>query len=311
MPMVLSILALPARWAWASAGASLAGYLLTMLAGRELPHVHGLMGDTFGLHKAGMLVNFAVSALVVLVFFTRMAAARRDSEREIARLREQFARDEGILALATHAASVAHELNTPLGTLTLMVEDLATQAQSEAQREDYATLKALLEVCRDRVRELAAPAEAGAAGGRTAGVDIERVIERWQLVRPAVELRRTGSVAGLQKVDPAVGYLLQALLNNAADAGQQAGNMRIDLHLESTDGHALRAAIRDHGKGFDPGQVQLPGRLFRTARPMASASGWWLSHATVERLGGDLSVQPAVEGQGAVVSFFLPSLAKA
>ncbi len=161
MPMVLSILALPARWAWASAGASLAGYALTLLAGRELPHVHGLMGDTFSLHKVGLLVNFAVSALVVLVFFTRMAAARRDNEREIARLREQFARDEGILALATHAASVAHELNTPLGTLTLMVEDLATQAQSDAQREDYITLKALLEVCRDRVRELAAPAESG------------------------------------------------------------------------------------------------------------------------------------------------------
>jgi len=311
MPIALSILALPARWAWASAGASLAGYALTMLAGRELPHVHGLMGDTFGLHKAGMLVTFGVSALVVLVFFTRMAAARRHSEREVARLREQFARDEGILALATHAASVAHELNTPLGTLTLMVEDLATQAQSEEQREDYATLKALLEVCRDRVRELAAPAEAGAAGGRATGVDIERVIERWQLVRPAVELRRTGSVAGLQKVDPAVGHLLQALLNNAADAGQQAGNMRIDLHLETNDGQGLRAAIRDHGKGFDPGQAQLPGRLFRTSKADGLGIGLVLSHATVERFGGELSVQPAVEGQGAVVSFFLPSLAKA
>ncbi|MEJ0099291.1 MAG: ATP-binding protein [Pseudomonadota bacterium] len=311
LPIAMSILALPARWALACSAASLAGYALTLLAGHELPHVHGLMGDTFSLHKVGMLVNFAVSALVVLVFFTRVAAARRDSEREVAQLREQFARDEGILALATHAASVAHELNTPLGTLTLMVEDLAAQAESEEQREEFATLKALLEVCRDRVRELAAPAEAGATGGRAADVDLERVIERWLLVRPTVQLRRSGSIAGLQKADPAVGYLLQALLNNAADAGQQAGNTTIDLHLEADDGLSLRASIRDYGKGFDPAQVQLPGRLFRTSKANGLGIGLVLSHATVERLGGELSVRSATEGSGAVVSFFLPALVKA
>ena len=310
IPMALSLLALPPRWVWACAGASLGGYAVAMLAGRELPHVHPLMSDTFSLHKFGMLVNFVVSALVILVFFTRVTAARRNTEREVARLREQFARDEGILALATHAASVAHELNTPLGTMTLMVEDLAAQAQSDAQREEFGTLRALLDVCRDRVRELAAPADAGPAGAQAARVDIDRVIERWQLVRPAVELHRTGSVAGLQKTDPAVGYLLQALLNNAADAGQQTGNTKIDLHLETADGHGLRAAIRDYGPGFDPGHALLPGRLFRTSKADGMGIGLVLSHATVERLGGELSVQPAADGRGAVVSFFLPSLVK-
>src|SRR5690606_25739422 len=150
--------------------------------------------------KLGMLATFIVSAAVVLVFFTRMAAAWRQSEREVARLQERFARNEGIIALATHAASVAHELNTPLGTLTLMVEDLAADATG-AQREDYATMRALLASCRDRVRELASPAEAGDGG--EAGTDLERVIERWQLVRPTVELRRTGSTGSLDQVDVA------------------------------------------------------------------------------------------------------------
>ncbi len=63
-------------------------------------------------------------------------------------------------------------------------------------------------------------------------------------------------------------------------------------------------------RGIDSAQVQLPGRLFRTSKADGLGIGLVRSHATVERLGGDLSVQPAVEGQGAVVSFFLPSLAK-
>jgi two-component system, sensor histidine kinase RegB len=307
LPVALSIFALPARWAWATAAASLLGYGVSAFFATELPHAHGVFGDTFSLHKAGMLANFIVSATVVLIFFTRMAILWRKNEREVARLREQFTRNEGILALATHAASVAHELNTPLGTLTLMVEDLAAEAKTDQQREEYATMKALLEVCRDRVLELAAPADADSQGmSSQGGVDIERVIERWQLVRPTIELRRTGNSAGLDKVDPAIGHLLQALLNNAADAGQQAGVPRVDLHIEST-GIGLRTWIRDYGVGFDKTQPVLPGTLFRTNKPDGMGIGLALSHATVERLGGELSMQAAADGRGVLVSFHLPT----
>jgi two-component system sensor histidine kinase RegB len=141
-------------------------------------------------------------------------------------------------------------------------------------------------------------------------VEIDRVIERWQLVRPTVELHRTGSVAGFEKVDPAVGHLLQALLNNAADAGEKAGAARVDLHIEARE-HALQASIRDYGVGFEQKQPVLPGTLFRTNKPDGLGIGLALSHATVERLGGELSMQAAGDGPGVVVSFRLPLSAAA
>lgn len=305
MPIALSILALPAPWIWATAAASMIGYGLSALLAWELPHAHGVFGDAFSIHKVGMLVTFAVSAAVVLIFFTRMAAAWRKSEREVARLREKFARNEGIIALATHAASVAHELNTPLGTLTLMVEDMANEATTDAQREDIATMKSLLVVCRDRVRELATPAEGVAASS----ADLERVIERWRLIRPAIDLRLGGSTAGLEKMDPSVGHLLLALLNNAADAGEQAGSNRVDLHID-VDGRNVHVSIRDYGVGFEHAQPVLPGTLFRTNKPDGMGIGLALSHATVERLGGTLSMQAAADGPGVMVSFALPTLVK-
>ena len=136
IPIAIAILALPPRLMGLTAALSGLGYLVSTLFGRELPPVAGLLGGPFGLHKIGMLANFVVSAVVILFFFTRMTAAWRRSEREVAQLREQFARNEGILALATHAASVAHELNTPLGTLTLMVDDLVHEAASNSEREE-------------------------------------------------------------------------------------------------------------------------------------------------------------------------------
>ena len=181
LPIALAILALPPGWVWAVAVCALVGFGICVSLGRPLPHVHGAMGDAFNLHKAGMLVNFIVSAGVMLVFFARLATLWRERQRELAALRERFARNEGILALATHAASVAHELNTPLATLTLMLDELGENPGTGLPREDLRTLRTLVDQCRDRVRALAAPAQE-----HDALVDLEEVIDRWQLVRPSV-----------------------------------------------------------------------------------------------------------------------------
>jgi two-component system sensor histidine kinase RegB len=293
LPIALSILSLPAVWVWATAACSALGLGLSAYFGEPLPHVHGGMGDAFSLHKIGMLVSFLVSAAVMLVFFARLAKLWREREREIATLRERFTRNEGILALATHAASVAHELNTPLATLTLMTDEM--------QGEDAEIYRGLIAQCRDRVRALAANAHDNGAGL----VNLEEVIDRWQLVRPTIELVREGATAGNERVDAAVGHLLQALLNNAADASEQAGCRRVDLKLEIAAG-SLSGEIRDYGAGIDEATPVLPGTLFRSSKPGGLGIGLALSHATVERLNGELAMHAPADGAGVRVTFRLP-----
>jgi len=109
--IALAALALPLRWTLAVAAACLIGYAVSGVFGLPLPSGYFTGAQ---MQQWGVVCNFLLSATVVLVFATRLAIALRQREHELALLRERFVRNEGIVALATHAASVAHELNTPL-----------------------------------------------------------------------------------------------------------------------------------------------------------------------------------------------------
>ncbi|HVJ61993.1 MAG TPA: ATP-binding protein, partial [Tahibacter sp.] len=60
-----------------------------------------------------------------------------------------------------------------------------------------------------------------------------------------------------------------------------------------------------YGPGFETAEPLLPGTLFRTTKRDGLGVGLALSHATVERLGGELSMEEA-DGGGVVVRFRLP-----
>jgi len=297
--IALAALALPLRWTHAVAAACVAGYALSAVFGLPL---RGGYFDTMSLHLWGAAANFLLSSVVVLVFSTRLASALRERENQLAALRERFVRNEGIVALATHAASVAHELNTPLATMTLLTDDIAEQcADNPEMRDDLETLRELLVQCREKVMALAAPAE----GARSrAVVSIGSVLEQWRLVRPTIELRRNPDAPLQLQLEPGIGHLLQVLLNNAADAGENSGRAQIDLDIRVRDGQ-LYGEVRDYGPGFNANDAALPGTLFNSGKTDGMGVGLALSHATIERLHGELWTRPA-DGQGARVGFRLP-----
>ncbi len=255
LPIALSTFALPKRWVWAISIVSASACLIAAVLGQPLPHWHGGTGDAFSLHKIGMGVNFAVSAGVILVFLGRAASGWRAHEQGLAILRERFARNEGIVALATHAASVAHELNTPLATLTLLVDELSEQTADPEQRREIEVVRNLVGQCRDRVKELAS-ASSGSVGA--AGVELESVIDRWRLIRPTVELVRDRSDHRKRKGR-------RRDRSSASRAPEQrrgfrrAGGRRRASTCGWSEGEELVGQVRDYGVGFEEAVPQLPG----------------------------------------------------
>ena len=69
---------------------------------------------------------------------------------------------------------------------------------------------------------------------------------------------------------------------------------------------ALRGEVRDYGRGFDPDRTLLPATsLFNSGKPGGLGVGLALSHATVEQLGGEMTMTAAEDGAPASVSICL------
>jgi len=293
LPMALTALALPLNWTLATTAACVAGYALTWWIDRPLPP---LSVGHIDLRPWGMAANFVLSVAVIAYFSTRLIAERERREHELALLRERFTRDEGIIALATHAASVAHELNTPLATLMMLVDELEAEA-AKPDPEDLASMRQLLALCRERVRALARPADPA----DTKGLELGRLLGQWQLVRPGIALERSGNAPDTLIIDRDIGHLLLALLNNAADASASTGQRRVMLGIHLDRG-TLSGEIRDYGTGFT--DMRLLPALFDSSKPDGLGVGLALSHATIERLGGTLSITSRRDG--ARVRFEVP-----
>lgn len=306
VPIALVAVALPLRWVLSVGLSACAAYLMLALFAPGWPHMHGARALQLDLHLWGMAINFLLSALLFAVALRYLGIMLGERERELSRLRERAARNEGILALGAHAAALAHALNTPLGSMQLILDDLELAPADAAAQEDLRTLRQLAGECRARVQSLVTQAQTLEAKPLPAGEFFGEAIERWRLLRPTLQLRASGldAVSVPIRPEPLLEHLLLALLNNAADASIEAGQDRIELALE-LQSDTLQLAVRDHGPGLESTAARRLQALFETTKPQGLGLGLALSHATVEHFGGSLALRPHAHG-GSVAEVRLP-----
>ncbi len=266
-----------------------------------LPHAHG--GD-FALHVSGMWINFLLSAAIMVAVLGRFMVMLKAERRRWSEIRERTLRDESLLALGALAAGTAHELNTPLTTLGLLIDDWELSGQ-RPQAEDFSSLREQLRRCREHVRALADLARRGATDETVvmaADSFVESCLDRLALLRPGVDVSLGGAVSAARlRVEPTLPQAIINLLNNAADAALVAGQAaEIQVELE-VHGERLWIRIMDRGLGPD-----RPGAAVNTATQRGGLGiGLLISNASIERNGGELRHYPR-PGGGSVVQVDLP-----
>ncbi len=250
-----------------------------------------------GDHLTGMWMSFVLSALLITVFVQGMAAALREREQRLNQIRERHHQDEQLLALAGLAASTAHELGTPLNSLQLLTEELATLSQDDEQRQTIAVMDEQLSICRHTLNKLSNSArEYSDNADRVIPLKqwIAQIEERWQLLRPQQPLtiiwHPQSDADALIHMRPGLQHSVISLINNAADAAE----LRLQLTV-FTDDEQLKLWIEDDGPGL-PKQVLQGEAFFSSKADQGLGLGLFLSEATIARYGGQLSWQSPEQG---------------
>jgi two-component system sensor histidine kinase RegB len=301
VPVIIAAISLRPRWVWLLAAVAGGYYALLLFVYQPLAIADPLAATA--MHLGGMWFNFLISAALIAFFVTRMHAALRTRDQELSALREKQLRDERIVALGTQAALAAHELATPLATIQTTAHELAAEFVNDPEiGEDCRLLERQAQACKQILTQLAARAQDTPPVAQPLDAWLNAVIERWQVLRPdariAVQLpadnRDFNAPDGLEQA-------ILNVLNNAADATPDA----VELSAGTT-ADALVIDIADRGPGFTPDQKAQAGRVLFSGKP---GRGWGmglaLTHATLERVGGSLTLTER-EGGGTRVRIRLP-----
>ena len=315
VPITISAAILPWTYTWAVAGISLACYTFLLFFYRPLsilmPEDMNMssMGGLPNLHIIGMWCNFIVSAVLITYFVVKMAAEIRSQDIKLNDYREDNMRNEQILAVATQAAGTAHELGTPLNTMTILVREMADDYQENpALAKDISTLEMQLASCKKSLQEMVKRADLRNAGkSRQSAIPafIEQILEQWGLLRPEVRLNQKFIAANESPqihVDSTLQQAIVNILNNAADASPEGIDLAVDWNTEN-----WTLTIRDYGKGVDEEMMAYLGSEIVSNKEKGMGVGMILSQASIERMGGEVSISSHPE-KGTLTQIRLPVL---
>lgn len=282
VPVAIAAITLPALLTWTVGLLCVGAYSLLVFWHMPLP----ALAPTAELHEAGMWLNFLVSAVLIAFFVNRMATTLRTQEEELNRERARQLEDDQLLAVATLAASAAHELGTPLNTLNVIADDWVDNPDlPEPLREDATLMGNQIRRCRETLQRLAKTGRDFSTRQPVAKPARDYFLEltqRWQLMRPDIraDIQIDPALADANlRFHPALSASIQSLLDNAADASPRWVAVRIERH-----GEKIHLQIRDRGEGLDPDQ--LAAGPVDSGKPGGLGLGLYLARSILARHGG-------------------------
>lgn len=309
VPICISAATLPWRFTWIITALCLCAYTLLLFFHVNLPifemtHDHN---SNLSWHILGMWFNFFISAILITYFVVKMAKTLRQQDEQLNSLREDELRNEQLMAVAMLAAGAAHEMNTPLSTMTVLLSELRNEYKNDAQlSSDLMLLGNQVTHCVNTLKQLVQDSSAATQGQfkqQTLTLFCESIIDRWQLMRPNIHFNLAFADNFSQQTisaDPRIEQAIMNLLNNAADASPDQIHINI-----SCDNNILIWQIVDVGLGIHKNIHSNLGKNVISTKENGLGLGMLLSHATLKHYGGSVT-QTGNLPQGTVTELRLP-----
>jgi len=309
IPICISATTLPWRYTWLITITCLISYALLLFFYIHLPifeasHQHQ-EGNT-NWHIIGMWFNFSLSAILITYFIVKMARTLQEQNKTLGSMREDELRNQQLMAVAMLAAGAAHEMNTPLSTMTVLLTEIQADHKENSQLQaDLEILKAQVKQCANTLKHLvqdSTEANEGKFKQQTIKTFCDSIINRWQLMRPNVNFTIAFQDITQSTIahDPRLDQAIINLLNNAADASPE----QVELKIHCEQGQLVWNII-DSGKGIS-NQIGIKlGKIMLSTKEQGLGIGLLLAHAAIKHYGGSVKYIPAPTS-GTITELRLP-----
>ena len=264
----------------------------------------------------GIVFDNKRAQLVLALDVTEKLKARQELQEkadELAAMTQQLWHASKLATMGELAASIAHELNNPLATVSLRVETLADQlADDELKHKSLKVVMGEVERMATLVNNLLQFTRRNQRQVSTINLadEIARSID---LISYYLRNRKIQVVKEFDESPPSIHadrqQLRQVFLNlmtNAGDAMPEGGTLTVRVCAEP---QTARIAIEftDTGQGIAETELEKIWEPFYTSKPGGKGTGLGLSicHRIIEEHGGTIALHSEV-GKGTAVRVLLP-----
>ena len=272
-----------------------------------LPHDH--IGQS-SLYAQGMVICFILNAALLTIFVTRISRNLRSGEAQLANLRQQATEEDHIVRMGLLASGAAHELGTPLATLSVILGDwqrMPAFASDPEVRQEMQEMQNQLKRCKSIISSIllsAGEVRSESSAKTTIRAFIEDLVGEWRESRPLATLMVDNRI--LQTIPIAFNTALKQMIWNVLDNAIEASPDWIKLDA-CCEGDQLTLLVSDQGPGFTQAMLEKFGKPYQSTKGRPGRGvGLFFVVNVARKLGGVVSASNAIPGPGAQVRFTMP-----
>ncbi len=306
LQVIISAILLRQIYAWFVGVVTVVCYVWLSFNYQELHSLHHHEdGDFFNLHLHGMLVSYVFAAALLLIFVTKIIKNLQEKDRDFYLLKQQSNEEEKLVRIALLATAAAHELSTPLSTISVILGDWKKADLTNSKEEflqDVLVAEEQLGRCKKILSNILLSSgkerleQAKAISAKDA---FDSLVKSWSDLRRPQNLLYDFCGNADKKIilDEALTQVFFNIFDNAFEESAKW----VSIKVEANDSEML-VTIQDRGRGFAAEILQEIGKPNLTTKN-GSGLGLFLAVSVLRRIGGILQVKNLENGALVTVKF--------
>lgn len=261
------------------------------------------------LYLLGMLFCFVLNAALLVILITRISRNQRAADTQLADLKQRAAEEDHIVRMGLLASGAAHELGTPLATLSVILGDwrrMPEFSRNPVLQEEIAEMQTQLQRCKTIVSGILL--SAGEARGEssvktTIHTFLDDLVQEFRDTRPVVAFEYENRIG--QDLPVVFDSALKQMICNVLDNALEASPLWLRLEAWQQD-EALLLLVADAGPGFAAPMLAQLGKPYQSSKGKTGGGlGLFFVVNVARKLGGTVTARNPDIG-GAEVLLNLP-----